>query len=394
MSRAIAAVCAALFVLSTGVGTAGAAQNLSDFTGAASSHAVRITVGDLELTVGGGASNAAYQRVAAQTVQIRNRRADAKANGIVIPGLANAQVACVPPKLTDSLAALTTPASLAPILTAKLGSTDCAVSIANLPTANHSSGEIDAAITLTQTLVKDVPAVNSVLDTVQSQIGALPQPVRDRASNVISSIKQKLASDPVLDIKVAPNKGIVGSTADGIAAASPGRAVTLSLLGGVIQIEIAVADATAAIVNGKPTATADVAFVHVKALDITTGNSLIDQKITAPQSLSLLAGTPLATNIVTERGTTSTTCSGSIKAYSVCATGVADAVSLKLLGSPLPTIGVDLVHTQVLAAAKFGTHSDPVGTSLPRTGAGALATVVGGLALAAGALAVRRRRVR
>src|SRR5439155_13006077 len=109
----IAAVCAMLFVL-VSAGSAGASsQKLSDFTGAASSHAVRITVGDLELTVGGGASNAAYQRVGGQTVQIRNRRADAKANGIVIPGLANAAVACVPPKLTDSLVALTAPASLA-----------------------------------------------------------------------------------------------------------------------------------------------------------------------------------------------------------------------------------------------------------------------------------------
>src|SRR2546422_7639633 len=134
MSRAIAVVCVVLFVLAS-AGTAGArTQQLSDFTGVASSHAVRITVGDLELTVGGGASNAAYQRVAGQTVQIRNRRADAKANGIVIPGLATAAVACVPPKLTDSLVALTTPPSLAPILTAKLGSTDCAVSVANFPT--------------------------------------------------------------------------------------------------------------------------------------------------------------------------------------------------------------------------------------------------------------------
>jgi LPXTG-motif cell wall-anchored protein len=394
MSRAIAVFCAVLFVLSA-AGTAGAkttTQHITDFTGNASSHAVRITVGDLVVTVGGGTSNAAYQRAG----DIRNRRADAKGNGIVIPGLADTRVACVPPKLTDSLVGLATPKSLEPVLTAKIDATNCAVSVANLPTASHASGEIDAAITLTQSLVGNVSAVNDVLSSVQSQLGSLPEPVRDHATNVISAIKDKLASDPVLEIKVAPNSGTVDATKSGIASASPGRAVTLSLLGGVIQIEIAVADASAAIVDGKPKASADVAFVHVKALDITTadpGDAIIDQKITAPQNLSILSGTPLQTSITTERGVTSSTCSGGLKGFSVCSSAVADAVSLKLLAAPLPTIGVDLVHTQALAAAKFGTktRTDP---TLPKTGAGMLATIVGGLVLAGGALAIRRRFAR
>jgi LPXTG-motif cell wall-anchored protein len=62
-----------------------------------------------------------------------------------------------------------------------------------------------------------------------------------------------------------------------------------------------------------------------------------------------------------------------------------------MLASPLPTIGVDLVHTQVLAATKLGTHTTSSSSpSLPRTGAATGATVLAGLALAGGALLVRR----
>src|SRR5207247_296829 len=99
----------------------------------------------------------------------------------------------VPPKLTGSLVSLTTPKELAPILTAKLGSADCAIPVANLPSAGHSAGEVEAAITLTQSLVGDVSAVDSVLGTIQGQLGSLPADLRDRANNVIAAIKAKLA---------------------------------------------------------------------------------------------------------------------------------------------------------------------------------------------------------
>jgi hypothetical protein len=388
LRRLVAIVFAAAVVLAAA--PAGAATRpVSDFTGAAASHAVRITVGNLELTVGGGQSNAAFETAGAT---IRNVRADAHGNGLVVPGLIDSHVACVPPKLAQSLVALKTPAELAPLLQAQLGAANCAISITKLPSASHSAGEVEAAITLTPSIVGDVSAVNSVLDTIQGQLGSLPLPVRDQAGSVISAIKDRLASDPVLDIKIAPTSGTVTSTKSGIASASPGAAVTLSLLGGVIQIEIAVADATANVVDGVPHATSDVALVHIKALNILTpdpNDALIDQNITAPQSLSILQGTPLATSIATERGTTSLTCGGSLAGYSACASGSADAVALRMLAAPLPTIGVDLIHAQALAAQKSGSEQIG-GPSLPRTGAAAGATILAGLALAGGALLTRR----
>jgi LPXTG-motif cell wall-anchored protein len=393
MKRLVALAFAA--VLFMGVGTAGASTktiNVSDFTGAASSHAVKIDIGNISLTVGGGQSNAAYQMFGDQ---LRNIRADAASTGLVIPGVMDSKVACVPPKLTDSLVGLATPASLAPLLSAQLAMASCGVSVKQLPTANHKAGLLDAAITLTPDIVGDTSAVDSVLSTVQGQLGALPADVRAKASNVISAIKARLASDPVLEIQVAPNSGVVTSTKDGLTSVSPGTAVTLSVLGGVLQIQIAVADATAQIVNGVPQATADAGFVHIKALDITnSGAPLIDQTISIPQDISLLQGTPLALNVVTTRGTTSTTCDGSLAGFNACARGTADAVSLRLLSAPLPTIGVSLVHAQALAAEKVGTHTDASSPSLPRTGAAAGMTVLAGLALAGGALVVRRYVIR
>ncbi len=389
MNRAYKLVAAAFAaVLFLGAGSAGAATNISDFTGAASSHAVKIDIGNISLTVGGGQSNAAYRLVGDQ---LRNIRADAQSTGLVIPGVIDSKVACVPPKLTDSLVALATPKSLEPLLTAKLGLASCGVSVSQLPTADHKAGLLDAAIRLTPDLVGDTSAVDSVLNTLQGQLGALPADIRAKADNAISAIKAKLASSPVLEIQVAPNSGVVTSTKQGLSSASPGTAVTLSLLGGVVRIDIAVADATASIVNGVPQATAAAGFVHIKALDITNGNApLIDQTISIPQDISLLQGTPLALNVVTTRGTTSTTCDGSLSGFKACARGTADAVSLRMLAAPLPTIGVSLVHAQSLAALKLDSQTSTSSPSLPRTGAAAGVTVLVGLVLAGGALLVRR----
>jgi LPXTG-motif cell wall-anchored protein len=389
--RLIAALFAAAMVFAAGpAGAATKTTKISDFTGAASSHAVKIDIGNISLTVGGGQSNAAFQ-LAGGT--LRNVRADANSTGLVIPGLIDSKVACVPPKLTDSLVALTTPASLEPLLSAKLAMASCGISVKQLPTAGHKAGLLDAAIRLTPDIVGDTSAVDSVLSTVQGQLGALPADVRSKADSVISAIKARLASDPVLEVQVAPNSGIVTSTKQGLSSASPGSAVTLSVLGGVLQIQIAVADATAQIVNGVPSATAAAGFVRIKALDITNANApLIDQTISIPEDISLLQGTPLALNVVTTRGTTSTTCDGSLSGFSACARGTADAVSLRMLAAPLPTIGVSLVHAQSLAAVKLSSQtSNTSEPKLPRTGAAAGVTVLAGLTLAGGALVLRRR---
>jgi len=393
MNRAYRIVAAAFAaVLFLGVGTAGASTktvNVSDFTGAASSHAVKIDIGNISLLVGGGQSNAAYQLVGSS---IKNIRADAKSTGLVVPGLVDSKVACVPPKLTDSIVGLTTPASLEPLITAKLGMASCGVSVKQLPTADHKAGLVEAAIRLTPDIVGDASAVDSVLNTVQGALGSLPADVRAQANNVISAIKAKLASSPVLEIQVAPNSGIVTSTKEGLSSASPGTAVTLNLLGGVVRIDLAVADTTAKIVNGVPQATAAAGLVRVRALDILNNNApLIDQTVSIPQDISLLQGTPLALNVVTTRGTTSTVCDGALSGFKACARGTADAVSLRMLAAPLPTIGVSLVHAQSLAAMKVGSQTTNTSEPrLPRTGAAAGATVLVGLVLAGGALVVRR----
>jgi LPXTG-motif cell wall-anchored protein len=373
--------------------------NLGSFVGQAGSHAVRISIGDIELTVGGGQSDAAYKRTQNSPIKLGDQLAKAVSRGVVIPGLADSQVSCEPPKLADEVTALSVPEALAPVLSLDLGMASCALGgVKGLPTAEHAAGEVLAEIRLTETVVNSVPQVNEFLNTLQGSLTPLPEAVRGQVNSVIDALQERLASQPLLQIRVAPNRGNVTSTSGGISSLSPGRAVVIDVLGGVLEVELAVGEAVASVADGKPTAAADVAFAHVKALNILTpdpDDALIDQKISAPQDLHLLAGTPLETIIATERGLTSTACSGALASNDACASATADAVALSLLADPLPNIGVELVHTEVLAAGNFGSpvvkKATPV---LPKTGAGTTGVVFGGLGLAVVGLGLRRRFLR
>ncbi len=380
-------------------GSAEPSKNLGSFVGAAGSHALKITIGDIELFVGGGESRAGYARVRHSPIQILDKVAKANARGVVIPGLADTGVACAPPTLSDEEAAISTPEALAPLLTAKVGLASCNLTLGSLPKADHAAGEVLAEIHLTDTVVNSVPDVNSFLGTLEGVLTPLPESLRGQVSSVIDAIQSKLSSAPLVRISVAPNHGTVTSTTPGITSVAPGTAVTIDVLGGVLKVEIALAKAVASLSDGKPEAVADVGLVHIRALNILTPDSddaLIDQTITAPQDFSILQGTPLATSIATERGITDTTCAGDLARFDACAKSTADAVALNLLAAPLPNVGVELVHTEVLAAGNFqgpgATKTDkPV---LPRTGAGVATAVIGGLGLAVGGFGLRRRLVR
>ncbi len=369
---------------------------LGSFAGTAGSHAVRITIGDTELTIGGGESKASYERTQNSPIRLLDQLAKATARGLVIPGLADNRVSCEPPKMGDEITALSAPAALEPLLTLQLGLASCLLSgVTDLPIAEHAAGEAIAEIRLTETLVNSVPQVNEFLTTLQGSLAPLPDALRTTVDSVLGAIQERLSSSPLLSIKVAPNKGTVTSSGLGIGSITPGTAVTIDVLGGVLRIDLAVAEAAASIVNGKPTAAADVALAHVKALNILTpdpNDALIDQKISAPQDLTLLAGTPLETRIATERGITSTACEGVLAGNDACASATADAVALSLLGDPLPNIGVELVQTEVLAAANYGSPVvDPTKPELPRTGTSPAAVVAVGLALASGGFLLRRK---
>ena len=71
------------------------------------------------------------------------------------------------------------------------------------------------------------------------------------------------------------------STSGGISSLAPGRAVVIDVLGGVLEVELAVGEAIASVADGKPKASADVVFAHVKALNILTpdpDDALIETK--------------------------------------------------------------------------------------------------------------------
>lgn len=375
------------------------ALNLGSFAGEAGSTAVRISIGDIEVTVGGGQSGAQYERKQNSPIQVLGQLARSTARGLVIPGLADSQVSCAPPKLADEVTALSTPDALEPLLSLNLGLASCVLGgMDDLPTAEHVAGEAIAEIRLTETVVDAVPQLNEFLDTLQGSLAPLPEAVRGQVNSVVDAIQERLGSQPLLRLSVAPNRGSVTSSIGGIASVSPGTAVTLDVLGGVLQIDLAVAESLASITDGKPSASAEVAFARVRALNLLTADpddALIDQRISAPQDLTILAGTPLETVIATERGLTSTACEGALARNDACASATGDAVALSLLSDPLPNIGVELVHTEVLAAGNF---AEPVAEqstpALPKTGAGAASAVLSGAVVAFVGLGLRRRLVR
>lgn len=398
-SRFLVALAAGALLVGWSVVPAGGAEkvNLGSFVGAAGSHAVKISIGDIDLTVGGGESRAGYDRVQNSPIRILDKVAKATARGIVIPGLADTQVSCAPPKLSDKVAALETPEDLKPLLSLQLAAASCALGVEQLPRADHAAGEAVAEVRLTETVVDSVPQLNEFLDTLQGSLEPLPEGTRGQVNSLIDAIQTQLSSQPLLQVRVAPSSGSVTSNAPGIASVAPGSAVTLDVLGGVLQIEIAVAEATAAVADGRPTATSEVSFVRVKALNLLTpdpDDALIDQRISAPQDINLLEGTPLQTSIQTERGVTSTSCGEGLRSYTACANATADAVAVSLLADPLPNIGVELVHTEVLAAGNFASPGVKKDTPvLPKTGAGVAGVVMVGTALAFGGLGLRRRIV-
>lgn len=427
----------------------------ASFAGQSASTALRVAIGDIEIMVAGGDSMATYERsrvdvlrlkvddrfltacgadavavsgasecvsrAELRAINFKNADADtilgddlvaagiasyvpeqssatlggqdatATSKGIVIPGLATGEAACSSAKLAQDVVALATPDELEPAIVAKVGSASCKVSVSGLPNALHSSGEIAVDLTLTRSLVQNVPQLKQALDDIQDGLASLPAPVSEPVNNAIDAIQDELDAHPVLSIRVAPNRGTVDSSDGGISSAAPGVAVSISVLGGIVELEIGIAKTAASVLDGTPSASADVAFVKIKALNITTpdqSDAIIDQEIAAPADLSLLAGTPLATDIVTNRGTTSTTCPAD-SGFTTCASAVGDALSLRTLAAPLPTLSVDLVHAEAQAAARFTkVAAAPV---LPATGPWAAGTVLGGLGLAASALLVRRR---
>lgn len=296
---------------------------------------------------------------------------------------------------------LSTPAQLDPPVMAHIAATRCEADIAGLPVATHGADEASVALTLTETLV-DATDLNTFLDQVQA---ALPLPAD--VDNAVDALQENVESQPVMTITVAPNDGTVRSTETGIASTASGATITVSVLGGLLEIQIGVGAASAAI-DGSPRAAADVSFVRVRAHNVFTSDpsdALIDQSIQAPNDLELFAGTPLETRIATDRATTAETCDSILAGDAVdpglvertgltlspghdCAAARSDGLSVRLLADPFPTIGIDLVRSQALAVRSTATAEDR--PELPLTGPESAATVAAGTGLAGAALLTRR----
>ncbi|MGH7858614.1 MAG: hypothetical protein ACREQY_14920, partial [Candidatus Binatia bacterium] len=221
-------------------------------------------------------------------IAIRGQDASATAKGLVIPGLAVGEAVCSASNLADEVTGIPIPEELAQIVSGNIASASCRVGLGGLPEALNSSGEIALDLNLTKTLVESSPELNDALDQIQAGLGSLPPAVSGPVNGAIDAIRDELDSHPLVTIRVAPNRGLVDAEDEGIESQAPGTAVKISVLGGLLEIEIGIARTAASVLDGKPEAVADTAFVKIKAINVLATDpkeATISQEIAAPQDL-------------------------------------------------------------------------------------------------------------
>ncbi|HVL82298.1 MAG TPA: hypothetical protein VM840_11990 [Actinomycetota bacterium] len=323
----------------------------------------------------------------------------ARSTGIVIPNLAKAEASCDgrtgTQNISDQKTALPLPAPLAPVLTGGIGLASCdlvreAGGSTAYPALRQTFGEVAVDVTATQTLVKSVPAVNQVLDTVE---GLAPAPVRD----IVSTLQAQLDAAPLVAVRVAPGEELISTSDTGVSAKSVSGDVVIDVLGGVAEIRVSQARSEASVLGGTASATGDCAFVDVKVLNLLTvePSDYITQRVACPsQNLTLLSGLPApigdALAITIQTGQVATTQG----AHSAQATS--SVLSISLFNSPLPPVRVQLASSGAFAQVTPGKVSNNPGfpaVALPKTGPFAAATAGLGLTILGLAGYVRRRLV-
>jgi hypothetical protein len=313
---------------------------------------------------------------------------------------------------------------------------------AGFPTLTESSGVAEVDLNLTTTIVKNVPQLNTALDSLQQQLEPLPASLRDPVNNAIDNIQREVSSQPLFTLALGPNDSSIASAADSVLSTSQSRAVVLSILNGLATVEVASAKASAGVAGSgaiAPTAKADPALVRVKVLNITlpnpaAGAPVIDVVVdprnlhealsSVPgvagvieandQEIVLFRGLPLETHISFATGkeyvdaSARPTCTLPGDSSGSVFNSVASASAVKILafGKPsasgsgvepasavLPLVDVRLAEAQAASARSTPTQ---VQAALPlaRTGALPASTAGAGMVVAGLAALVRRRFVR
>ena len=329
--------------------------------------------------------------------QLAGQSANADSAGLIIPNLAQGTASCEG-TAQQSATGLSIPDPLTAVLAGDLGIASCDTVGSGFPSVTHGSGEADLAVTLNNTLIDNVPLLNDALDTIQDQLAPLG-PTADPVNSAIDAIQAELTAEPLLTISVAPSGGAIVGSGEGFDTDAQSVAVTLSVLGGILEVTVGTAEVEAAILDRAATADAGSTFASVRALNILTpdpDDTLIDQEIQGPsQDLPILEGTLLESLIrIGAQDTAITNCPAS-GGGSCSALASASTLSIDLFrgaSSALPNIQIELAAASAEVGAVFAAQANlPDLPVLPRTGAAALPTLFLGGGLVGLAAIVRRR---
>lgn len=266
-----------------------------------------------------------------------------------------------------------------------------------------SEGSV-ADFDLSANLILDkVPQLNQTIDQVQAglmpvlgQLDAVTQQLGISLSDTVGTLLDKLQTTQTLRVSVGKTTSDVTTVASTVtsAATAAGAQIDLLPVGALVNgvqaplVSIIVGSAKASAVYDRQAGTSSADFDPALVRVVTNLAGALKQEIAvAPgQTITLLEGTPLESDIIVGDGSTVKNPDGSVGA-------IADGVALRLLKGVNGGINLDLAHAEAGVAgspAVADVVDIPRASELPRTGSNGPWLPVAGATLIAAAVVTRR----
>jgi len=266
-----------------------------------------------------------------------------------------------------------------------------------------SEGSV-ADFDLSANLILDkIPQLNETIDQVQTaltpvlgQLDAVTSQLGISTSDTVGTLIDQLQATQTLQVSVGKTTSDVTTVANAVTskASAAGAQIDLLPVGAVVNgvsaplVSIIVGSANATSTYDRAAGTSNAKFDPALVRVVTNLAGALKQEIAvAPgQTIKLLEGTPLESEIVVGNGSTVKNADGSVGA-------IADGVSLHLLKGINGGINLDLAHAEAGVAGSPAVQDVvevPRAAELPRTGGPGPWLPVAGVTLIAAAVVTRR----
>lgn len=397
--RRIGAAAATAIVAGAFVATpAGAAAN-ENYVGSATGTALNLDVLGQKLTLGfsKGKVSSTLEAVAEAAGQLlpAGNATTSKASVTGGDGVQEQKEQCGP---------ISTPAELQQI--GLRLATACSTSISEIKNGAprvFSEGSVAEFDLSANVILDQVPQLNQTIDQVQAglmpvlgQLDAVTQQLGISVSDTVGTLLDKLQTTQTLKVSAGKTTSDITTVANAVtsAATASGAQIDLLPIGALVNgvqaplVSIIVGSAKASSTYDRQAGTSNAAFDPALVRVVTNLAGALKQEIAvAPgQTIKLLEGTPLESEIIVGNGSTVKNPDGSVGA-------IADGVSLRLLKGINGGVNLDLAHAEAGVAgspAVADVVDIPRAAELPRTGGSGPWLPVAGATLIAAAVVTRR----